>query len=399
MAKRSLRIPSTTTIDPSGWLVPAGMAVIGATYGLARYGYGLTLPEFRAAFGLSTAAAGGIASGSLVAYCVAAALAAHLVARGRARPALWLAGGCAALGSAVVATAWSWQALTVGVLVAGSGAGFATPALVEAVAATVPPQAEPRSQAVVNSGTGAGVVLGGLVVLAAPAAWRWAWAGFAVVALLSTWWADRSAAWPVDHRTRAPARASGTVPALRRPLVAAVVAGAGSASVWTFGRDLLTQAGVPAGVTGLLWCLLGAAGLIGGLSGHLVDRVGVRVAWPVSAGLAAAAVVVLAGSPDAVPAAALSLTCFGAAFVGLSGVLIAWATAAVPHAAGSAAAVVFIGLTAGQALGAAVLGAVAGTTGVPATFVVAAGLLALAAAVGPRSRASIRRLAAPGPVR
>ena len=398
MAKRSLRIPTTTTIDPSGWLVPAGVAVIGATYGLARYGYGLTLPEFRAAFGLSTAAAGGIASGSLVAYCVAAALAAHLVARGRARPALWLAGGCAALGSAVVATAWSWQALTVGVLVAGSGAGFATPALVEAVAATVPPQAEPRSQAVVNSGTGAGVVLGGLVVLAAPAAWRWAWAGFAVVALLSTWWADRSAAWPVDHRTRAPARASRTVPVLRRPLVAAVVAGAGSASVWTFGRDLLTQAGVPAGVTGLLWCLLGAAGLIGGLSGHLVGRVGVRGAWPIGAGVAAAAVVLLASSPS-VPTAALSLACFGAAFVGLSGVLIAWAVEVVPHAAGQAAAVVFIGLTAGQALGAAVLGAVAGTTGVPATFVVAAGLLALAAAVRPRSRASIRRLAAPGPVR
>ena len=77
MAKRSLRTTTTTTIDSSGWLVPAGVAVIGATYGLARYGYGLTLPEFRAAFGLSTAAAGGIASGSLVAYCVAAALAAH----------------------------------------------------------------------------------------------------------------------------------------------------------------------------------------------------------------------------------------------------------------------------------------------------------------------------------
>ncbi len=398
MAKRSLRTPATTTLDPPSWLVPAGMAVIGATYGLARYGYGLTLPEFRAAFGLSTAAAGGIASGSLVAYCVAAALAAHLVARGRARPALWLAGGCAALGSAVVATAWSWQALAVGVLVAGSGAGFATPALVEAVAATVPPQAEPRSQAVVNSGTGAGVVLGGLVVLAAPAAWRWAWAGFAVVALLSTWSADRSAAWPADRRTPAPA-GGGTLPALRRPLVAAVVAGAGSASVWTFGRDLLTQSGVPAGVTGLLWCLLGGAGLIGGLSGHLVDRVGVRVAWRVSAVLAAAAVVVLAGSPDAVPTAALSLTCFGAAFVGLSGVLIAWATGAVPDAAGSAAAVVFIGLTAGQALGAAVLGAVAGTTGVAATFFVAAGLLVLAAAVSPRSRGPVRRPAAAGSAR
>jgi predicted MFS family arabinose efflux permease len=378
--------------------VPAGVAVIGATYGLARYGYGLTLPEFRAAFGLSTAAAGGIASGSFVAYCVAAALAGHLVARGRARSALWLAGGCAALGSAVVAAAWSWQALAVGVLLAGSGAGFATPALVEAVAATVPPRAEPRAQGVVNSGTGAGVVLGGLVVLAAPAAWRWAWAGFAVVALLSTWWADRCATWPADGRTRAPAGGGRTLPALHRPLVAAVVAGAGSASVWTFGRDLLTQAGVPAGVTGLLWCLLGAAGLIGGLSGHLVARVGLRVAWPIGAGVAAAAVVLFASFPG-VPTAALSLTCFGAAFVGFSGVLIAWAAEVVPHAAGQATAVVFIGLTAGQALGAAVLGAVAGTTGVPATFVVAAGLLVLAAAVRPRSRAPVRRLVAAGPAR
>ena len=166
---------------------------------------------------------------------------------------------------------------------------------------------------------------------------------------------------------------------LRRPLAAAVVAGAGSASVWTFGRDLMTAAGLPSAVTGLLWCLLGAAGLVGGLSGRLVERVGVRTAWPVSVALCAASVLLLASSPGSVPSAAVSLTCFGTAFVGLSGVLIAWGAEAAPHAAGQAAAVVFIGLTAGQALGAVVLGALAGTTGAPATFVVAAGLLALAA--------------------
>lgn len=360
-------------------LVPAGLAVIGATYGLARYGYGLYLPELRAAFPLSTAVAGAIASGSFAAYCLTAALAGRLVVRGRARTALWLAGGSAALGSAVVAVAWSWQSLAVGILIAGSGAGFATPALVEAVAATVPAEAESRAQGVVNSGTGAGVVLGGLVVLSAPQAWRWAWAGFAVVALLCTWWADRCTAWPSGPRLPVPGAARGPARTLRRPLAAAVVAGAGSASVWTFGRDLVTAAGIPSGVAGLLWCLLGVAGLAGGLSGHLVDRVGVRSAWPFSAGLAAAAVVLLASSPGSVAAAALSLACFGAAFVALSGVLIAWGTEAVPHAAGQAAAVVFIGLTAGQAVGAVVLGALAGTIGVPPTFVVAAGLLALAA--------------------
>ncbi|WP_245743370.1 MFS transporter [Geodermatophilus poikilotrophus] len=349
------------------------------TYGLARYGYGLYLPDFRAAFPLSTTGAGVVASGSFLAYCGTAALAGHLVVRGRARRALWLAGGSAALGSAVVATAWSWQVLAVGVLVAGSGAGFATPALVAAVAATVPAEGEPQAQGVVNSGTGAGIVLGGLVVLAAPGTWREVWAGFAVVALLATWWADRCTAWPPGPHRPAPGPGGVRVLALRRPLAAAAVAGVGSASVWTFGRDLLTEAGLSSAVTGLLWCLLGAAGLVGGLSGHLVDRFGVRVAWPVSVGLCAAAVVLLAAAPGSLPASAVSLTCFGAGFVALTGVLIAWGAGTAPHAAGQAAAVVFIGLTAGQACGAVLLGALAGTTGVPVAFVVAAGLLGLAA--------------------
>ena len=86
MTKRSLRSPPTATPDLSGWLVPAGVAVIGATYGLARYGYGLTLPEFRAAFGLSTAAAGGIASGSLHGWLWLVAAFAGNIAGTRLRP-------------------------------------------------------------------------------------------------------------------------------------------------------------------------------------------------------------------------------------------------------------------------------------------------------------------------
>jgi hypothetical protein len=84
-------------------------------------------------------------------------------------------------------------------------------------------------------------------------------------------------------------------------------------------------------------------------------------------------------------------------------VLIAWGADTAPHAAGQAAAVVFIGLTAGQAIGAGVLGALAGVTGVPVTFVVAAGLLALAAtATCSRGDGAARRLrsgraAPPGP--
>ena len=165
----------------------SGLSVIAVTYGLARYGFGLYLPQFRADLALTSGTAGGIAAGGYLAYCAAAVLGLWLVDRGRARLALWSAGVGAAVGALVVAAAGSTPVLAIGALVAGSGAGAASPALVAAVARTVPPPAEPRSQTVVNSGTGAGVVAGSLVVLAWPAEWRSAWLGFAGGALLVTW--------------------------------------------------------------------------------------------------------------------------------------------------------------------------------------------------------------------
>jgi predicted MFS family arabinose efflux permease len=397
MVKRSLRRPP----GAGAGLVVSGTAVIAVTYGLARYGFGLHLPQFRARFGLGSGAAGAIAAGSYLAYCLAAMVGRREVGRSRARTALWLAGGTAALGSAVVAVAWSAPVLAVGVLVAGSGAGAATPALVAAVAATVRVDVQPRAQAVVNSGTGAGVVAGGLLVLCAPAAWRWSWAGFAVLSLLVTWAADRRSRWPVagsggDTGGGAP------LGALRRPLVAAVLAGAGCASAWTFGRDLMTsEGGLSDRATGLLWCLLGAAGVLGGLSGDVVARVGVRRAWIAASVVTATAVLLLAVLPGVGPAVAVALVGFGCGFVVLSGVLIAWAGDLVPEAAAQATAALFIGLTVGQAAGAYLLGVLADATTTPTAFVVAAGLvLASAAAAGrraaPAARARVRQAVGPG---
>ncbi|MBB3674465.1 putative MFS family arabinose efflux permease [Modestobacter versicolor] len=372
--------------------MPAGLAVIAVTYGLARYGFGLFLPQFRGEFGVTAATAGGIAAGSYLAYCLTALLAQRQVGRQRARTALWLAGGTAAVGSAVVASAPSAGVLAAGVLVAGSGAGAATPALVAAVTATVRPAVEQRAQAVVNSGTGAGVVAGGLLVLAAPGLWRWAWAGFAVLALAATWAADRRTAWAQvgRHEDGDDDRSGLPLGPLARPLVAAVLGGAGCAAVWTFGRDLLARdGGLPDSTTGLLWCVLGAGGLAGGLSGDLVGRAGLRRAWAGAAALATAAVLLLAALPGAAVPAGLALAAFGCAFVVLSGVLLAWGAHRVPAAAPQAAAVLFVGLTVGQAAGALVLGVVADRAGAPAAFVVAAVLLVGAAlAAEPRTRVS-----------
>ena len=273
----------------SGGLVAAGLAVVAVTYGLARYGYGLYLPAFSSDFGLSAGAAGAIGAGGY-ARCRRPGRPA-----GGRRPAAHrpvVAGGSAALGCLVVASAWNGPVLAAGALLAGSGAGAATPATVAAVAGTVPDARVPRAQGVVNSGTGAGVVAGGLLVLAVPGAWRWSWVGFAVLAVLATAWADRAARWPAMPGRRAGGAerhdGEGSGPGCGGRWWPPSWPERG-ARRWTFGRDLLAEeGGLPDRLTGLLWCVLGAAGLLGGVSGVLVVRVGTRAAW-ISSVLAAAA--------------------------------------------------------------------------------------------------------------
>ncbi|MGY1693165.1 MFS transporter [Geodermatophilus sp. SYSU D01105] len=367
-------------------LVASGLLVVAVTYGLSRYGFGLYLPQFRSDLGLTSGITGGIAAGSYLAYCVAAVLALRLVDRGRARRALWTAGVSAAAGSLLVAAAGSTPVLAIGALVAGSGAGAASPALVAAVVATVPPRAEPRSQALVNSGTGAGVLAGGLVVLAWPGEWRWAWSGFAGGALVVTWWADRSACWSPSSPGPGRAQSGLRLPRLGRALTAGLLAGAGGAGVWTFGPDVTTASGLSTEVTGLLWCLLGGAALLGSLSGSLVRRAGLPAAWVISAGLAVAGTVLLAWRPGSVPAAGSALALFGCGFVALSGVLIAWGSRLAPGAAAQATALLFVALTVGQAAGAALLGLLVDAAGTPATLVAAAALLSAAAVAAPRGR-------------
>lgn len=310
-------------------------------------------------------------------------LAQRLLALGHPRATLWTACALAAAGALVVCASWSVESLAAGVVVAGSAAGAASPALVTAVATTVPAAGADRAQAVVNSGTGVGVVAGGLLAAALLDQWRPLWAGFAVAAVLAAWWADRRASWPpAPTAVRSGARGPWGELALRRHLFAALLAGAGSAAVWTFGRDLLTTTGgVPAATTALLWCVLGGAGAAGALSGDLVRRLGLRLAWVVTAVVMAAATAVLAVRPDHVPLAATALAAFGGSYVALSGVLIACATRATPHRAAGSTAALFIALTAGQALGAAGLGALAGATTPGTGFLGGAALILLSSLV------------------
>ncbi|MCM3533992.1 YbfB/YjiJ family MFS transporter [Cellulosimicrobium funkei] len=380
MLKRSLH----PAAPAPGRLVAAGTGLVAVTYGVVRYGYGLQLPTLTSELGLSSAAAGAIAAGSFAAYCAAALGAQRAMARRSPRTVVWAAAALAAAGAVLVGLSWSSASLAAGVLVAGSAAGAASPALVAAVGATVDGRRAGRMQAVVNSGTGVGVALVGAATLVAPDVWRPVWFAAAVGAVVTAVVVDRSARWPATPESPPAPRGAGER-SLARAGVAAAVAGVGSAAVWTFGRDLVTvTGGLPGRTTAALWCLLGVAAVLGALSGDAVRVLGLRGAWVVTAVATAVGTAALALAPGSVPVVAVAGALFGGAYTALSGVLIAWGTVLRPHAAGRATAALFVALTAGQAVGALATGGLSDVVGPQAAFWVGAALLLFAAGVVPR---------------
>ncbi len=388
MVKRALQRGVPGEAAATTGLVAGGTALVALTYGVVRFGYGLHLPVVAAELDLAPTLQGAVATGAFGAYCVVALLAGGLVRRAGGRPVLRLSAALAAVGALVVAVAPSAPVLAVGVLVAGGAAGAASPALVVAVAGTVPAARAARAQAVVNGGTGLGVAVAGVGVLVAPTQWRPVWAGAAVAVVLVAVVVDRRTRWPAPSAAQPPdGRARRD---LLRPLAAAGLAGAGSAAVWTFGRGLLGEVGgLPGRTTAALWVLLGAAAVLGALSGDAVRLMGLRRAWLLTVAGSAAGAAVLALAPSSVLLAGAAGALFGASYTALSGVLIAWAGALRPATAGATTATLFVGLTAGQAVGATAAGRLAEEVGLAGA--VLAGAAVLLAAVLPSPGRAPRR--------
>jgi predicted MFS family arabinose efflux permease len=300
-----------------------------------------------------------------------------------------LAGATATAGCLGVAAASTPVVFVAAVFVGGMGAGFASPAMVRVIDAVVPDGAAATAQSMVNTGTAVGVIGAGVLAFATTSTAP-AWVAMATVCaacagavlLLVGWRAEVSAPVAVDATPSAYV-GEGWVP-LVAPGAAALVAGAGSALIWTFGPLLATQDGpVGAGRVGWLWIALGLGGLAGPLTGVVVDRLGPGRGWRIFSGVLATANVALAAAVavGASWAAFAAMALFGAGYMCLSGVLILWAARVWPAAAGAGTAVLFIALAVGQALGSAGFGAVQALVGPTGAAVAAAVLCATGGAL------------------
>ncbi|WP_432120177.1 MFS transporter [Streptomyces sp. bgisy032] len=316
----------------------AGAAVVGVAFGMARYAYGLTLPDIREDLGLSELVLGLISSATFAGYLAGLLLAGWLAARRGARAPTTVGGACGALGAVLVTFAQPPWLLAVGTVLAGSAGGWVWAPYSDVVTRSVPRQQRPRALAIITTGTSGGLVLlGGLAVLAAVGSWRLVWAGIALAAV-----AAAVVNLLLVPRTTPAARPGGRsgaaspAKALWVPAAYSIVYFAAVVIYFTYAVDLLDHGTLPGAAVPVLYAAIGFSGMVAVATGALARRWGsMRVATLCLVTVGAA--LVLLGLADASLIATMASACvFGVGYMTGSAVLAVWTAELVPDRPGAA---------------------------------------------------------------
>jgi predicted MFS family arabinose efflux permease len=388
---RAVMLTSMQRSSGITWLVAPGLAMIAITYGLARFAYGLFLPNMRESLDLSESVLGLIGAGSYAGYCFAVLGALVFTSRTGPRFMAVAAGAVAVVGMAAVAGAPTAWVLALGVLLAGSSSGLASPPMGEAVATAIPEASQDRANALINSGTSIGVALSGPAALLVTDQWRIAWVAFALLGgAVVAWNAMAMPRKPVGE-DRPEGAAQTNVPRLsgryllrsRSVALFAAATGVGfaSAAYWTFSRDMVVRFGDLSGTgSTVFWVVIG----VSGLAGDLVQRFGLSGAFRVSVLTMAAAIGLLAAAPGVLLWAYSSAALFGSSYIMLTGIILVWSVWVFHERPSAGLGAAFLLIAVGQVFGTLTAGAVAGAAGLAVTFWAFAGIAVAAALISPR---------------
>jgi predicted MFS family arabinose efflux permease len=357
-----------------------GAAVVGVAFGMARYAYGLTLPDVRSEFGLSDTLLGLIASGTFAGYLVGLVSVPRLSARRGPRAPTTVGGVCGVIGAATVALAPSPWVLAAGAVLAGSAAGWVWAPYSDIVTRVVPGRHQPALLAVITTGTGLGLVaLAAVGLIGALSSWRLTWAGIAVAAAVAALVNLRAV--PRLDAPGSRAKAAQTSPwrrAMAPPLVYAVLYFAATTIYFTYASEAVRSGGLAASAASVLFAVIGVGGLVAVRTGRMSRALGAPLLGVVAVCVVSCALVLLAFGRTSLPLTILSALLFGMGFMVGSSLLAIWTAQAVPERPGDGFTLALVVGAITSIASPAAMGLLIPVTGLPMMLV----LVAAVAAVG-----------------
>lgn len=355
--------------------VGAGISIVAVTYGLARYVYGLFLPQIQLDLALTTQLMGMIASTSYIGYLLATIIGTYITAITGARFPIMLGGFAATLGMGLIAYAQSGWMLAIGVFIAGASPGFSYPPISDAIVQTIASPDRSRIYSWINTGTSYGIILAGPIALLSGDNWRISWFVFAALALAATIWNF----FQMPHRPLPSTTQDAGKPKIsfdwymqpraRALFLAAIMLGILTSVYWTFSVDLISTVGqISHYNASIFWILTGISGIAGGSAGYLVTHYGLRRVFRLCVLTLSAAVAVLAVFYAQLPLVMLSGALFGAGFITITALLGIWSVYVFNDHPSAGFGVTFFLISLGQFIGPICAGFIGATYGLPLLF-------------------------------
>lgn len=353
-------------------LVFPGIAMIATIYGLGRFSLGLFLPDISKDLHLSASSAGIISSLFYLSYCFTIIYATLRTAKTGPKYMIMLASLLVILGLITISIASNALSLSLGVIFAGASSGLISPPYGYAISLWIKWEQQGKANTWINSGTSIGLVFTGITAMLVFIDWRSVYLIYGIIAILITVW-NFFIIPSLKHNININPGSLNIldISASKRIIFASTILGISTAPYWTFSKSYVqnTDHYSPIALS-IFWILIGVAGVLGGISGRMIDQYGLKFSYFLGVILMAAASILLALTPFIWIVPFLASLLFGASYIFITGVLLVWGVKLFVKNASLGIGIPFLMLAVGQVIGSVLAGPIVEELGYTFTFVI-----------------------------
>lgn len=353
-------------------LVFPGIAMIATIYGLGRFSFGLFLPDISKDLHLSASSAGIISSLFYLSYCFTIIYATLRTAKTGPKYMIMLASLLVILGLITISIASNALTLSLGVIFAGASSGLISPPYGYAISLWIKWEQQGKANTWINSGTSIGLVFTGITAMLVFIDWRSVYLIYGIIAILITVW-NFFIIPSLKHNININPGSLNIldISASKRIIFASTILGISTAPYWTFSKSYVqnTDHYSPVALS-IFWILIGVAGVLGGISGRMIDQYGLKFSYFLGVILMAAASILLALTPFIWIVPFLASLLFGASYIFITGVLLVWGVKLFVKNASLGIGIPFLMLAVGQVIGSVLAGPIVEELGYTFTFVI-----------------------------
>ncbi|MBO1212468.1 MFS transporter [Staphylococcus nepalensis] len=339
-------------------LVFPGIAMIATTYGLGRFSFGLFLPEVTNDLHLTASQSGVISSLFYLAYCFTIIYSTLQTDKIGPKRMIMLAGFSVLIGLVGIGFSPNAIILSIGVIFAGASTGLISPPYGYTISLWIKVHEQGKANTWINSGTSIGLMFTGITAMFAFIDWRQTYFVYAILALAVLIWNYLIIpSLKEDINIHTGSFNIRDISASTRIVITSTLLGISTATFWTFSKSFVQNTGNYSDFAlSIFWILIGLFGMIGGISGAIIDKRGLHYAFNLGVIALAIATIALAFTPNIWLIPFVSASLFGMSYIFLTGVLLVWGIKIFVKNASLGIGIPFLMLAVGQVIGASLAG-------------------------------------------